>query len=64
MAIYKISFTAYGGDISCDFESRHWNDGVCNWEYDLGSSETLIWTQASALDKNSKQKWKLGKLDF
>ena len=59
-----FSVIGFSGDISCDFESQHWNDGMCNWEYDLGSSQTMDWVEASALEKSSKQKWKFGKFMF
>ena len=32
---------AYGGDITCDFESSDWNNGHCNWQYSFLSKNIL-----------------------
>lgn len=34
-------FSAYGGDLECDFESPLWDRGHCNWGYGRNSNKRL-----------------------
>ena len=38
-----IQHIAYGGDITCDFESQFWYRGHCNWIYSGMSENTFQW---------------------
>ena len=49
---------AFGGDITCDFESSESFEGHCNWQYSYLSRNTFEWYQDS--DK-SRPKWEHGK---
>ena len=51
-------FIAFGGDITCDFESNESFVGHCNWQYSFLSRNTLEWYIDS---DHSRPKWENGK---
>ena len=53
-----ILFIAFGGDITCDFESNESFEGHCNWQYSFLSRNTLEWYIDS---DHSRPKWENGK---
>ena len=53
-----IFFIAFGGDITCDFESNESFAGHCNWQYSFLSRNTLEWYIDS---DHSRPKWENGK---
>ena len=61
MIIYMRA--AYGGDITCDFESPLWSKGHCNWDYAIESNRRLERTYAPPPDEGqtTRQRWGLGK---
>ena len=55
-------FLAFIGDISCNFETAHWDSGFCNWQYDFSSPNLLKLVEAPASDLTLKKRWKNGEL--
>ena len=36
---------AYGGDVSCNFDSELWFKGHCNWIYSSLTSDFFAWSK-------------------
>jgi hypothetical protein len=53
--------SAFGGDISCDFESDNWDEGFCNWKYDFASTDVFVRTNGTFSDLTLKKRWNFGK---
>ena len=49
---------AFGGDVTCDFESNESFEGHCNWQYSFLSRNTFEWYIDS---DHSRPKWENGK---
>ena len=43
--VNKHQFLAYGGDISCNFESELWFKGHCNWIYSASTKDYFEWSK-------------------
>jgi hypothetical protein len=55
-----LTFTAFGGDISCDFETEQWDEGYCNWRYDFASTDVFTWETSPTSDLILKKRWQYG----
>ena len=55
-----LNLSAFSGDISCDFETQHWDSGFCNWQYDFNSENLLEFVEAPTSDLTLKKRWKNG----
>ena len=41
----QIHTLAYGGDVSCNFDSELWFKGHCNWIYSSLTSDFFDWSK-------------------
>ena len=41
---------AYGGDVSCNFESELWFKGHCNWIYSSSTSDFFDWSKHPSMN--------------
>ncbi len=57
-----LKFVAFGGDISCDFETEQWDEGFCNWRYDFASTDVFTWETSPESDLSLKKRWQYGKI--
>ena len=57
---------AYGGDLSCDFESSSWYKGHCNWHQTIMSTKRLerVYQPPPDPSKETRQRWRLGEYEY
>ena len=60
--LHETIFAAFSGDITCDFESPHWDNGFCNWQYDVSSKDVLELVEAPLSDLDVNDRWKYGNI--
>jgi hypothetical protein len=57
-------FSAFSGDVSCDFEHPDWDEGFCNWRSSFVSADVFKWKVAPTSDLALRKKWRNGYLIF